>query len=298
MELSIITVTYRSEKYIDSCILSVITHLMTESYEHIIVDNGSDDKTVELIESSYLKYVRLIKNSSNLGFSAANNLALSQAQGRYILFLNPDMQMYRGYLDDLIIWADTVPDLGIATCQLLDDSFRPHPLLRPCKFPLLRHYIVWCLSSKPFIRSVTEPYLFYPGFDDDKIQEVEQVRGAFMLIRKEVLDRLGYGFDPRYFIVFEDMDLCKQMDSDGYKVMYNPSVGCIDFCNRSFVERSATWKYCHMAQSLKTYVRKWHSVWHLIWMNILIPIGFLFRMKKWGVRNSLQSLSRFIVSKE
>src|SRR3972149_11560503 len=94
IDLSIITVTYQSREYIDSCILSVLTHILNYSYEHIIVDNGSDDGTVEMIEAGYLNFVRLIKNCSNVGFAAANTFAVKEARGRYILFLDPDMQLY------------------------------------------------------------------------------------------------------------------------------------------------------------------------------------------------------------
>ena len=297
MDLTIITVTYRSVKYIDSCILSIVTHLFKSSYEHIIVDNASDDGTVECIESGYLNHVRLIKNSRNLGFAAANNIALQCAKGRYILFFNPDMQIERGSLDDLLAWADTVPDLGIATCQLIDHTGHPHAMLRPVRLPLLKHYIASFFRCRPFISSVM-PHLSYPFFDDHQIQEVEQVRGAFMLIPKHRLDTLGYGFDPMYFILFEDVDLCKQMQVDGYKVLYNPMVGCIDFCSRSFFECCPAWKYCHAVKSLKTYVKKWHSSWHLMWLNVFIGIGFVMRMRSWGLRKSVQSLIQVVFLKQ
>lgn len=289
MDLSIITVTYQSKETIDACILSVVTHTLITSYEHIIVDNGSTDGTIEHIEEGYLSYVRLIKNSCNIGFAAANNLALKEAKGKYVLFLNPDMQLMSGSIDALLQWADTKPDLGIASCKLLDHSGEPHHALRPSHFPTLLPYLPAFLKLKPFFCSVN-PKFFYSHFDDEKEQEVELVRGAFMLMKKEVLDSLGFGFDPRYFILFEDIDVCREMKKQGYKILYTPMMSCIDYFGRSFVKQTRAWKYCQMAKSFIKYVSKWHSPLHLLWIPCAITAGFLLRIPEWGLRHSFHAL--------
>ena len=106
MDLTVVTVTYQSREYIDGCILSVATHILHSTYEHIVVDNGSTDGTADFVEQGYSHYVRLIRNRVNLGFAAANAQAVKEAKGRYILFLNPDMQLCEGSLDTLIAWMD------------------------------------------------------------------------------------------------------------------------------------------------------------------------------------------------
>ncbi len=293
MDLSIITVTHQSKAYIDACILSVVTSTLDCSYEHIIVDNASTDGTVELIESGYLNYVKLIKNSTNLGFAAANNQALKQARGRYVLFLNPDMQIHKGFLDTLIAWADTKPQMGLAGCKLLDEFKDPHPVLRPSKFPSALPYLPAFLGLRPFFCSV-HPRFWYPSFNDDAEQEVEMVRGAFMLVRREVLDKLGFGFDPRYFILFEDIDLCREVRRLGYQVLYTPIVSCIDYLGRSFVKQTKAWKYLHVARSLQIYFRKWHSPAHRLWLPVVSVLGFLLRIPRWGVRTSVSALKNFL----
>jgi GT2 family glycosyltransferase len=289
MDLSVITVTYQSEAYIDGCIMSVIAHTTKCTYEHIIVDNGSTDGTVDLIEGYYSNYVHLIKNQKNTGFAHANNQAVKRAQGRYLLFLNPDMQICSGSLDSLIEWMEGRPEVGIAGCKLLSHLHTPHPALRPCKFPSLRPYLPSFLKLRPFFCFI-HPQFFYPSFEDDKEQSVDVVRGAFMLMRKEVVDTLGFAFNPSYFILLEDIDICRTMKHLGYQVVYNPTVSCIDHFGRSFLHQSKPWRYLQVGRSLKTYVQKWHSPFHLIWLNIIIVIGFLLRIPEWGWKDALKAL--------
>ena len=290
MNLSIITVTYQSNEYIDQCILSIVTHILDPSYEHIIVDNGSTDGTIETIESGYLNYVRLIKNDRNLGFAAANNRALEEAKGRYILFLNPDMQIHKGWLDDLLAWMDAQEGIGIASCKLLNYLHEPHQHLRPWKFPRPSKGFLWS-TIKPHFQSSSN--YFYPSFDDDKTQEVEHVRGAFMLLKKETLQRLGIAIDPNYFILSEDVDLCKTISALGLKIVYWPHLCCIDYFSRSFILQPKPWKYLHMQRGWKIYLRKWHSPWHAFWFSLFMPITFLSRLPKWGLKSSYKALKEY-----
>lgn len=285
MDLSIITVTHQSQDHIDACILSVITHTLHCRYEHIIVDNASTDATLSLIETGYLNCVRLIKNSINQGFAHANNQALSQATGRYLLFLNPDMQLCEGSLDTLIAWMDQQPEAGIATCKLVTSNKQPHPVLRPHRFPTLSAYLPALLKLKPFFCTVN-PRFFYSAFDDDKEQPVDVVRGSFILISRDTLNELGFAFDPRYFILFEDVDLCRTIHTLGKKVLYTPLISCIDHYGQSFSKQPQPWKYLQMARSLKSYAAKWHSPLHLLWLNAAIALGYLLRIREWGLKNS------------
>ncbi len=289
MDLTIISVTYQSCEYIDACILSIVAHTLNCTYEHLIVDNGSNDGTVELIERSYAHYVRLIKNPDNRGFAAANNQALKEAQGRYILFLNPDMQLQEGFLDALIKGMDAKPEVGLTSCKLLSFLNTPIDPLRPSKLPSLLPYLPALLKLRPFFCSV-HPQFFYPEFDDNLEQDVEVVRGAFMLVRKEVLRQLGFAFDPRYFLLFEDIDLCREVKKLGYRIVYSPLVTCIDYFGRSFLKQTKPWKYLQMTRSFKVYVRKWHSPLHLIWLYLVIALGFLLRIPEWGLKKSFAAL--------
>jgi GT2 family glycosyltransferase len=279
MDLSIITVTYQSKEIIDTCILSLKSHILSLEYEHIIIDNGSTDSTVAIIKESYSQPTILIENKKNEGFARACNQGLKIAKGRFVLFLNPDMQLCNGYLDDLIYWADAHKKLGIASCKLLSESKKPHHVLRPIKFPKLKPYFFSFLGLNPLFCTI-HPSFFYPVFNDDNEQEVDVIRGAFMLIKKETLSQIESGFDEGYFLLFEDVDLCKQIKAMGLQVIYTPIVSCIDYFGQSFSQKSYFFKYFQIIKSFCRYVRKWHSPLHLMWIIPTAGIGYTLRYIK------------------
>lgn len=278
MDLSVITVTYQSKGFIEDLILSVALGGYQINYEHIIVDNASTDGTAHIIEEGYSTYATLIKSSANLGFSGANNLAVKHAKGRYFLFLNPDMKVLPGSLDAFVYWMDGRPEAGIAGCKLINRQGLPHEALRPRRFPPMGLHLLFFLRLDRFFPRARQKF-HYVGFEDDREQEVASVRGAFLLMRREIVDKLGWAFDPRYFILFEDLDICREVKNLGYKVIYTPVISCIDYFHQSFSAQTSLWKYRQMAHSLWQYCRKWHRVHEWIWLLFAIPLGFFLRLK-------------------
>jgi GT2 family glycosyltransferase len=199
------------------------------------------------------------------------------------------MQLHEGYLDNLISWLDTRKDVGIVGCKLINASYKTADQLRPLKFPRLAPYLPAFLGFKPFFCTVN-PRFFYPDFNDDLEQEVEFLRGAFMLIEREVIDKIGFGFDPSYFLLLEDVDLCQTVKKLWYKIVYTPQMSCIDFFHQSFSKEAKPWKYLCMVKSFKTYVKKWHSPWHLLWIYPITLIGFILRIPEWGWAQSIKAI--------
>jgi len=260
-------------------------------YEHLIVDNASSDGTGAYIEKFFSSFARVLQNSENMGFASANNRAVKEAKGRYLLFLNPDMRIQEGTLDDMVSWMDSRPDVGIASCKLLDASQKPHPILRPMRFPKMYLYLLALLHIIPPFCSV-HPYCYYPDFQDDQEQEVDHVRGAFMLMRKEIVEKLGFAFDPKYFLLLEDLDICREVKRLGYRVVYTPQLSCIDYFGQSLQKMSSCWKHGKFCRSLLVYSKKWHP-WHKwIWIHLAIPLSFLFSLRKWGWKLPLNELTK------
>ncbi len=282
-DVSVITVTHQSREFIADQILSVAMSALSVSYEQIVVDNASTDGTADLIESGYLSYVRLIRNEKNVGFAVANNQALAYAKGRYVLFLNPDMNLELGALDKLIPWMDAHPEAGIAGCKLLDREGYPHEALQPRRFPPCAVNLAFFLRLQKFFPSLKNRFQYVP-FDPEKEQTVDSVRGALMLVRREVIDKLGRAFDPRYFLLFEDLDLCREARRMGYSVLYTPIVSSVDLFHRSFLHHSRLWKHWQMSRSLWAYAAKWYSPMQFILITLAIPLGFLFRAPGWLIR--------------
>ncbi|MBU0597167.1 glycosyltransferase family 2 protein [Patescibacteria group bacterium] len=254
MDLSIITITWNSADKITEQIRSVISACQDISYEHIIVDNNSSDNTVELIKKDFPD-VKLIENKENAGFGAANNQGVEISSGEFILFLNPDMRV-NGELKKMLGWMKEKKDIGIASCKLVDTNGKFVECAGPRRFPKVWEMVVMILKLHHLFPTLLNNYLM-KDFDENAEQEVDSVRGSFMLVRRELIDKLGRAFDHRYFIWWEDVDLCREAKRLGYKVMYTPIITCIDYVGQSFKKRNTIWKQKHFYKSLWQYFAKW-----------------------------------------
>lgn len=269
-ELSVITVTWNSEKNIAEQINSVFSGCKAVECEEIVVDNGSKDKTVELIKQKFSQ-VSVIENDKNLGFGVANNKGVKLAKGRYILFLNPDMRVEEGSLDKIVDWMDKNSDAGIVSCKLVDQDNNFNVETGPRRFPKVWEQILILLKIPHFIPQVLNSYLM-KDFDSDAEQEVDSVRGSFMLVRRELIEKLGWGFDPRYFIWWEDVDLCREARRLNYKVMYTPVISCVDYFGQSFKKCKTYWKQKNFSKSMLIYFQKWEPWYKWIWVALFRPI--------------------------
>jgi len=255
MDLSVITVTWNSESRIADQISSVVLGCGNISAEQLIVDNNSSDKTVDVIKKDFPN-VGLIENKENKGFARANNQAVEIAKGDFVLFLNPDMKVEEGSLEKLVNWMRGHRDVGIASCKLTKENGEVNLNAAPRRFPSIWNQLAIVLKLPHFFPKILDKYLM-KGFGFDREQEVDSVRGSFLLIRREIVDKLGWGFDPCYFIWFEDVDLCREVKKMGYKVMYTPFVNCVDYVGDSFKQRSTLWKQKQFIKSMITYFGKW-----------------------------------------
>ncbi len=277
IDLSIITVTHQSKEYIPDLISSVIIGGVQTEFEHLIVDNASTDGTVELIRDHYGHCVRLFSSQRNLGFSAANNLALGEARGRYLLFLNPDMALTPFSLDQILTWMDGNPEVGVAGCKLVYTDGSSHKALQPRRFPKGRYFLGHFLKLFKVFPALKSSF-YYEDFCVDLEQEVDHVRGAFMLVRREVVEKLGRSFDPRYFLLIEDMDFCREVKELGYKVIYTPQITCTDFYHRSFGHQSASWSSFCLSKSMLQYIWKWEPWYVALGLTALFPFALLIQV--------------------
>ncbi|MBP6859494.1 MAG: glycosyltransferase family 2 protein [Candidatus Magasanikbacteria bacterium] len=271
MRLSIITVTWNSAALIREQIKSVLAGCQDILFEHIIVDNASTDDTVRIIETEF-SHIKLIKNNSNTGFAYPNNQAAKIAQGDFLLFLNPDMRVAPGSLDIMVDWMEKHSDVGLASCKLLDEHGNLNTDAQPRRFPKVWDQLAIILKLPHLFPKITDTYLF-KDFDACVEQEVDSVRGSFMIMRREVYQKLGWVFDPRYFIWFEDVDLCKEVKKLGFKVMHTPIISCIDYVGQSFKQRASLWKQKQFTASMLLYFQKWEPWYKWMWIFLLRPVG-------------------------
>lgn len=271
MNLSVITVTWNSAKLIGEQIESVKNGCQNISFEEIAVDNGSTDGTADLVKEKY-PWVKLVDNKKNLGFSASNNIGAKICSGEFLLFLNPDMRVEAGSLDKMVGWMRYHKDVGLASCKLVDENGKLNMDAQPRRFPGLFDQLAIILKLPHLFPSILNRYMF-TDFDANKEQEVDSVRGSFMIMRREVFEKLGWVFDPRYFIWFEDVDICREVKKLGFKVMHTPIISCVDYIGQSFNQRTTLWKQKNFTKSMLQYFQKWTPVCVWMWIALFRPVG-------------------------
>lgn len=271
MELSIITVNTNDKEKILEQIESVRLAAGGVEYEEIISDNGSADGSVEEIQARYPE-IKIVKNGKNIGFGAANNSAFNISSGEFVLCLNPDMHLVPGSLRILLDWMKTHKEVGIASPKLVDEKGNFSDGAKPRRFPKLADQVAILLKLPHLFPNILNGYL-YKNFDFGKEQEVDSVRGSFMLMRREFVEKLGWMFDPRYFIWFEDVDICREAWRNGYKVVYTPVISCVDYIGQTFKRLPNLQKQKWFTASMLTYFKKWGSWYEWITIAILRPVA-------------------------
>ncbi len=273
MDLSVITVTWNSAKLIGEQIESVKTGCRNISFEEFVVDNASTDGTGDLVATKYSE-IKLIRNDKNQGFGAPNNIAAKISTGEFLLFLNPDMRVEAGSLDKMVEWMRAHVDVGLASCRLVDENGILNTDAQPRRFPGVFDQLAIILKLPHFFPSILNHYMS-KDFDADKEQEVDSVRGSFMIMRRDVFEKLGFAFDPRYFIWFEDVDTCREVKRLGYKVMHTPVISCVDYIGQSFNQRTTLWKQKNFTKSMLQYFQKWEPSYKWMWIAIFRPVGIV-----------------------
>jgi GT2 family glycosyltransferase len=228
--LSICIVTYQARQFLCDCLRSLREHPPACRVEVIVVDNGSTDGTLEMLEEGFPE-VFLIRNSENHGYTAPMNQGLQKGCGDYLVQLNPDTLLLPGTFDKLLEFMETHPEVGICSPKVLNPD---GTLQGPCRRGESRPWAVISYFLKlnrlfPKSRYFGEYLMNY--MDEDATHEVAGVSGSCMLIRREVVDQIGY-LDERFFAYQEDADYCLRARRAGWSVFYVPQAKLIHFGGR------------------------------------------------------------------
>jgi GT2 family glycosyltransferase len=271
MDISVITVTWNSKQHIGKQIASVQRAVKNLAVEQIIVDNASTDGTADDVAQNF-PGLKLIRNTTNVGFAKANNQALGQASGEYLLFLNPDTELSEGALETLVTYMRSNPKVGIVSPLLTTPSGEVNTEALPRRFPTWRDQAVILLKLHHLFPGLLATYLF-KDINPREEQMVDSVRGSCMLIRRSLTEALGFAFDPRYFIWFEDVDLCREAWARDWSVVYLPSATAVDLVGQSFAKRTSVWKQRHFSLSMYRYFKKWETAPATLLIAVLRPLS-------------------------
>jgi len=273
MKLSIIIVSWNVKNELLNCIRSIENNRPKCRYEIIVVDNASNDGTAEFIESSY-PFIKLIKNTDNKGFASANNQGAANCLGEYLLFLNPDTIVLPGSLNRLVEFLDGNPDVCMCGPRILNEDKTLRASIR--NFPSFRGvlYRYTILKYLGLFKSNFEKW-HNRDFDYEKQADIEQLVGAVMLIRKSVFEHIGC-FDERFFMYYEEVDLCYRLKSKGHRTVYYPDSEIIHLGGKSTDQIPAKTRFI-MLRSLLLYFRKHSPHISFVMLSLLFKVGVLSR---------------------
>ncbi len=222
--VSIVILNYKRAGLVKQCIKGIVK-LAAVPYEIIVVDNNSQDDIEKVVDQFY--QVRLIKAKKNRGFAAGNNLGIKQAQGEFIMIINPDIAVLEGSIEAMVQFLEQHPEAGMVVPQLLnpDGSIQMSVMRFPTLLiPLYRR--TWLERTKKG-QSKLDWYLLRE-WDHQSIREIEWALGACMMVRRQALNEVGL-MDERYFLYVEDTDWCRRFWQQGWKIYYLPSAKMVHY---------------------------------------------------------------------
>jgi O-antigen biosynthesis protein len=274
MKLSIVIVNYNVRYFLEQCLHSTVKACGGIDSEIFVVDNNSVDGSVKLVQEKFPE-VTLIENKDNKGFSKANNQAIRLAKGEYILLLNPDTLVEDDTLRKSIRFMDENPDAGGLGVKMLDGKgkFLPESK-RGLPTPLVAFFKIFGFSTL-FPRSKIFGKYHLGYLDKDETHSVDILAGAFMLLRKKVLDTIGL-LDETFFMYGEDIDLSYRITQAGYRNYYFPEARIIHYKGESTKKSSMNYVFMFY-NAMIIFAKKHYSQKNARSFSFLINFAIYFR---------------------
>ncbi len=292
MQLSIVIVNYNVRYFLEQCLLSVKRAVAGIDAEIFVVDNASADGSVEMVKEKF-PFAKIIANQNNVGFSKANNQAIEIATGDYVLLLNPDTVVAEDTFEKCIAFMDAHKDAGALGVRMIDGkgNFLPESK-RGLPTPAVAFYKTFGLA-KLFPKSKTFGKYHLGFLSEHETNEVEILSGAFMFMRKSVLDKIGL-LDETFFMYGEDIDLSYRIIKEGHKNFYFPETTIIHYKGESTKKGSLNYvKVFYNAMLI--FARKHFSQNQSGLFSLLINFAIVFRGLLTLLANLFASSYLFII---
>ncbi len=272
MTLSVIIVNYNVRAFLEHALYSVCKSLNSVDGEIIVVDNASDDGSVEMVQQKF-PGVKLIVNDHNVGFAAANNKGMKESSGEFLLLLNPDTIVQENTFTVMIDFFRAHSGVGLAGCKILNpDGSLQLACRRSFPTPWVAFTKIIGLSSV-FPRSTLFGRYNLTYLDEDETCRVDAVSGSFMFLRRTVLEVTG-GLDEQFFMYGEDLDWCFRVKQAGWEIYYVHETQIIHYKGES-ARRSDIDEVKLFYQAMRTFVRKHFR--RGIFSDIILPAGIALR---------------------
>lgn len=268
-DVSAVIVTYKESPDVLRACFSAVASSRDCAVETIVVDNGGSPATQQLL-AHVLPGATYVPNPENKGFAAAVNQGMKAASGRYILLLNPDTVIPDDAMARMVRHLDRDTEVGIASAVIRYPNGELQESIR--RFPKLVDQILIMLKVPHVLRRVSsiDRYMMR-DVDLLATQDVDSIMGAFMFIRREVIDRIGL-FDERYFIWFEEVDYCKMARDAGFVIRHYGDVEIVHHKGHTFNQLATIRKQRWVRESMRKYMGKHHGMLAAAMLWALAPV--------------------------
>ncbi len=269
VDISIIVVNYRSYEKLLNCLASVKNSHPKISYEVIVVDND-EKKTIEKDLKLKFNWVSYIKSLGNIGFGAGNNLGAEYAKGEYLFFLNPDTIVLPESIDHLYKFIVEDKKVGVVAPLLLDTNNKPYPLQGTADLTPIRAIFALSFINKLFLKNPISRKFWLLDWNRKQAKECYVVPGTSFLISRNIFKKIG-GFDEKFFLYFEEFDLCKRIKNLGLKNYIIPNARVIHIWGASTRKRKGVNDI--FVKSRLYYFKKWYGIIPALIVHLVTSIG-------------------------
>ena len=272
-DLSIIIVSWNVADLLRDCLRSIDAGRGELDLEVIVVDSASTDDSVAMVKREF-PWVNLMACDENVGFPRGNNLGLEQANGRYILLLNPDTVVLDDALSKMMTTMQENPEVGVLGCQLLNSDGTVQSSRR--RFPTITTAFfesTWLETVAP--KNVMERY-YAQDLPDDAVNDVDWVMGACMLVPHPVVDTVG-GMDEAYFMYSEELDWCRRIKDSGWRVVYYPEAKIIHYVGQSS-DQAVVARHINFQQAKLRYFRKYNGRFTALVLRLFLLLNYSWQL--------------------
>ena len=279
MDLSVIIVNWNTKDLLKGCLYSIKKNTDNNRVKVIVVDNASSDGSRKMVQTLFNDVV-LINSGGNIGFAKANNLAIPNVNTPFILFLNPDTQVEADTIDAMIKFIKENPSIGALGCKMksplgvFPTDKDAHGLgLQWFPSPMKELLTILLISEK----TVSMLRRYFPYHDPNISGYVSKLYGGCLMVRKEVLDQIGY-FDERFFMYCEDVDLCKRIIEGGWKLFYMSEVEIIHLVGGATSRASDHFSTLMMCESVSKMIEKYYKKRGKLFYRLAVFSGSYVRL--------------------
>ncbi len=271
VKLSVVIVSWNVCDLLEKCLYSLLNTQQNIDFEIIVVDNGSSDGTVWMVKDKYPN-IKLIANEDNQGFARGCHQGADKAIGDFLLFLNDDIIVFDNTLSKTVEYFKNTQNVGVLGTKILNSDKTIQESVR--SFPSFYDQFIILSKLHNFWPRLLLKYL-RKDFDYTKIQNVDQVMGAYFLTSKNIWNSFG-GFDKNFYIWYEEVDFCKRLHDQGLEIVYYSDASIIHHGGASFKQLRALPEQKMLNKSLLYYAKKHFSNLEYLLLNLFIPINLIF----------------------